>query len=125
LALQGKDITVYSPGSQKRNVIYVEDAVDAIISASQKDGIGGETFFAVGDQHYSVSEIAEDTVKYIGSGKVRFIDWPKDRKVAEFGDAIISNKKIKETLNWAPRWSHKDGLLKTKEYYANCLKKYL
>jgi UDP-glucose 4-epimerase len=125
LALQGKDITIFGSGQQKRNVIYVEDAVDAIILASQKDGIGGETFFAVGDQHYSVREIAEDTVKYIGSGQVKFIDWPKDRKAVDFGDAIISNKKIKETLGWAPQWSHKDGLLKTKEYYANCLKKYL
>jgi len=125
LALQGKNITVYGSGQQKRNVIYVDDAIDAIIIASQKDGIGGETFFAVGDQHYSVAEIAEDTVKYIGSGKVIFIDWPKDRKQSEFGDAIISNKKIKETLGWTPQWSHKDGLLKTKEYYADCLKKYL
>jgi len=125
LALQGKDITVYGSGQQKRNVIYVEDAVDAIILISQKEGVGGETFFAVGDEHYSVAEIAQDTVKYIGSGQVKLIDWPKDRKLSEFGDAIISNKKIKETLGWHPQWSHKDGLLKTKEYYANCLKEYL
>jgi len=125
LALRGKDITVFGDGRQKRNVLYVEDAVDAIILASQKDGIGGETYFAVGDRHYSVGEIAEATVKYIGSGQVKFIEWPKGRKSIDVGDAIISNKKIKKALNWSPRWDLKDGLIKTKEYYESCLDEYL
>lgn len=125
LALQGKNITVFGDGKQKRNVLYVEDAVDAIILASQTDDIGGETYFAVGDHHYSVGEIAEATVKYIGSGQVKFIEWPKGRKSIDVGDAIISNKKIKKALNWSPMWDLKDGLIKTKEYYENCLDEYL
>ena len=125
LALQGKNITVFGDGKQKRNVLYVEDAVDAIILTSQTDDIGGETYFAVGDHHYSISEIAEATVKYIGSGQVKFIEWPKGRKSIDVGDAIISNKKIKKALNWSPMWDLKDGLIKTKEYYENCLDEYL
>jgi len=125
LALQDKDITVFGHGRQKRNVIYVEDAVDAIICASQTKEIDGETFFAVGDQHYSVAEIAQQTVKHIGSGNVKFVEWPKDRKTVEVGDAIISNKKIKSVLNWSPQYDLKSGLLKTKEYYQDCLEEYL
>jgi UDP-glucose 4-epimerase len=125
LALQGKNITVFGDGKQKRNVLYVEDAVDAIILTSQTDDIGGETYFVVGDHHYSVGEIAEATVKYIGSGRVKFIEWPKGRKSIDVGDAIISNKKIKKALNWSPMWDLKDGLTKTKEYYENCLDEYL
>jgi UDP-glucose 4-epimerase len=125
LALQGKDITVFGEGKQKRNVLYVEDAVESLICAAQTLGTDGETFFAVGDQHYSVAEIAEATVKYIGSGAVKFIKWPKDRKTVEVGDAIISNKKIKDVLNWSPKYDLKNGLLKTKEYFQDCLGEYL
>lgn len=125
LALQGKDITVFGDGNQKRNVIYVEDAVSALILASQTDKVYKETYFAVGDQHYSVAQIAEETVRYIGSGKVKFVKWPKDRKATDVGDAIISNRKIKEVLNWTPQYDLKSGLIKTKEYYENCMEEYL
>lgn len=125
LALQGKDITVFGEGKQKRNVIYVEDAIEALIQASQTDRINGETLFAVGDQHYTVAQIAEATVKYIGSGRVKFVEWPKGRKSVEVGDAIISNQKIKKVLNWTPKTDLKSGLIKTKAYYETCLEKYL
>ncbi len=125
LALQGKDIMVFGKGDQKRNVIYVDDAVAALVFASQTEEVNGETFFAVGDQHYTVAQIAEATVRYIGSGSVKYIEWPKDRKSTEIGDAIISNKKIKEVLDWSPKYDLRSGLLKTKEYFIPCLKEYL
>jgi UDP-glucose 4-epimerase len=125
LALQGKPITVFGDGRQRRNVIYVQDAVAAIIHAFQTDRFIGETLFAVGDEHYSVAEIAEATVKFIGSGSVNFVDWPKQRKVVEVGDAIISNQKIKEALNWSPQYNLREGLLETKAYYDSCLDEYI
>jgi UDP-glucose 4-epimerase len=125
LALQGKDITVFGDGSQLRNVLYIEDAVSALILASQSNKIDGETLFAVGDEHYSVSQIAEATVKYLESGRVIYVEWPGDRKSVEVGDAIIDNSKIKKFLNWKPKYDLKSGLIKSKEYYKNCLQKYL
>lgn len=125
LALQDKDITVFGDGKQKRNVLYVDDAVSALILASQTDKVNNEVFFAVSDDHYSVAEIAEATAKYIGSGRVKFVPWPKERKLLEINDAIISNKKIKGVLSWEPQWDLKTGLVKTKEYFEKCLDKYL
>jgi len=125
LALQGKDITVFGDGQQMRNVIYVDDAVTAIILTSQADNVAGEALFAVGDEHFSVAQIAEATVEHLESGQVRFVDWPRGRKSIEIGDAIISNRKIKEFLKWIPQHDLKTGLVKTKAYYANCLKEYV
>lgn len=125
LALQGKDIMVFGKGNQKRNAIYVDDAIAAIILASQTEEVNGETFFAVADQHYTVAQIAEATVRYMGSGSVKYIEWSKDRKSTEIGDAVISNKKIKEVLDWTPQHDLKSGLVKTKAYYDNCLEHYL
>jgi UDP-glucose 4-epimerase len=125
LALQGRDITVFGDGQQKRNVIYIDDAVAAIILTSQADHAAGETFFAVGNEHFSVAQIADATVKYIGSGQVRFVEWPRGRQSIEIGDAIISNRKIKAFLHWIPQDTLETGLIKTRAYYDNCLKEYL
>jgi UDP-glucose 4-epimerase len=124
-ALQGKDITVFGSGSQMRNVIYIEDVLSALILLCRAQEVAGETFFVVGDQHWSVAEIAQATVRYIGSGNVKFIEWPSERKSVDFGDALISNKKIKSILNWTPQYDLKAGLIKTKEYYKTYLKEYL
>ncbi len=98
LALQGKEITVYGDGSQLRNIIFVDDVVEALILASQCSKINNETFFVAGDFHYSISNIAEEIVKHMKRGKVKYVEWPKDRKSIDFGDAIISNQKIKKSI---------------------------
>lgn len=125
LALQGKDITVFGDGAQLRNVIYIDDCISALIKASQSEKTNGEVIFAVGDEHYSVADIARMIAKYIGSGKIKFLSWPEERKAVEVGDAVISNKKIKMLLNWRPKNNFKSGLIKTKAYFKGRLGYYL
>ncbi|MDD5131482.1 MAG: GDP-mannose 4,6-dehydratase [bacterium] len=125
LALQDKAITIYGDGAQLRNVLYVDDCVDALINAALSQKANGEVYFAAGDEHYSVALIAKDIVKYIKSGHTKFIPWPAERKVTEIGDAVISNKKIKTELSWKPRVGFADGLIKTKQYFSTCLENYL
>ncbi len=125
LALQDKNITVYGDGKQIRNVLYVDDAVSAMVLAAQSEKSTGEVFFAVGDEHFSVAEVAEATVKNIGKGKVVFVDWPARAKSVDVGDAILSNKKIKDILNWMPGVNMENGFAQTKAYYEKCLDKYL
>ena len=124
LALQNKAITVFGEGKQKRNVTYIDDATNALILASLEDKTNGEVLFAVSEEHISVAEIAQSTVKYIGSGRVTFVEWPHGRKNIDIGDAIISNQKIKNLLSWSPRINLIDGLCLTKNYYQSCLDKY-
>jgi UDP-glucose 4-epimerase len=125
LALQNKPITVFGDGKQLRNVLYVTDACEALVMAATTPCSLGETYFAVGDEHYSVGEIAEATVRHMRSGSVTYVPWPEQRKRIDFGDAIISNAKIKEALGWKPTTSMADGLELTREYYAPRLEHYL
>ncbi len=125
LALQNKTITVFGDGKQLRNVLFVDDAVNALILASQSNKTKGGTFFAVSDSHYSVTQIAEKTVKYIGGGNVNHVAWPAGNKAIDVGDAVISNKKIKKFINWLPQYDLELGFIKTKGYYEDCLDKYL
>lgn len=124
LALHNKEITVFGDGKQLRNALYVDDGVEALIMAAQSEQSNGQTFFAVHDMHWSVAQIAEATVEYIGAGRVKYVPWPKDRKSVEIGDAVISNAKIKRALGWLPKHDLKSGLIKTREYYSTCLEYY-
>ena len=125
MALQGREILVFGTGEQLRNVLFVDDAVSALMMASQADATNGEVFFAVGNEHYSVARIAEETVRHIGSGGVRYVPWPHERKVMEMGDAVFSNRKFKEAVSWFPRTSLERGLSLTGEFYRSHAGEYL
>ena len=53
------------------------------------------------------------------------MDWPIGKKVTDVGDAILSNKKIKDLLGWTQETNLESGFAQTKAYYENCLKEYL
>ena len=125
LSLLDKEITVYGEGGQKRNFIYIEDAVSAIIAVALEDKSIGETYFGVGDEHFSVSEIAKKIVSVIGHGSVTSIGWPAERENIEIGNAFLSNKKLKDVTGWSPKLSIQEGLEKTRDYYDECLNKYI
>ncbi len=124
LALQKKQLTVFGDGAQLRNVTFVEDAVYALLLASISEKSNGEVYFAVSDEHLNVAQIAEAITKNIG-GEVQYVEWPSDREIIEIGDSVISDVKIKSDLSWVPRHDINSGLKKTKEYFDDCLKKYL
>ncbi len=87
LALQNKEITIFGKGSQLRNFNFVDDSVAALILASQSEKSNGQVYFAVSDEQISVFEISKELVSIIG-GKLKFIDWPKERESIEIGNAV-------------------------------------
>ena len=124
LALQGKDITVYGDGLQQRNLTYVGDCVDTILRVAGSGKMAGQVYFASGDRHFSVAEIAESIARYVG-GQVLTVPWPKDRLVIEAGDALISNEKLKATIGPMRSTNLDAGLRQTATYYSDRLADYL
>lgn len=124
LALQNKEITIFGKGNQLRNLSYVEDSINALILASQNEKSNGQVFFSVADNQISVAKVASEIIDIMG-GKLKHIEWPKEREAIEVGDSVMSNSKIKKMLEWKPQIDLTQGLTKTKEYFTSCLKKYL
>ena len=125
LALVGKSITVYGDGKQLRNLVYVSDAVDALVAAALEDKVNGEVMIATSDEHLSVKSIAKKITEVFGSSKVKLVRWPRRRKAIEVGDAVYSNKKIKSLLGWRAKVKFSAGLKKTLKYYKKVLSKYI
>lgn len=125
LALQGRNLTIYGDGAQKRNVLYVEDCVDALIAAALSESALGEVYFAAGDGEFSIADFARKVVAVVGKGGVDQVPWPEDWAAMDVGDVSISNARIKASLPWGPRTSLEEGLVLTRDYYRENLGAYL
>jgi len=118
-ALQGKSLTLYGDGKQKRNVLYVEDCVEALLRVALDESLSGEVFFAAGDEEHSIAEFARRVVGVVGSGEVVHVPWPGDWAPVDVGDVAISNTKLKSRVPWAPKTDLITGLVKTKAFFES------
>ncbi len=125
LALQGKDLTIYGEGAQRRNVLYVDDCVDAILACALSERTLGQTVFAAGEEECSIAAFAQRLVEVLGRGAVRHVPWPEDWVSMDVGDISISNARIKELVGWRPVTWLEDGIRRTWEYYLSRLERYL
>jgi nucleoside-diphosphate-sugar epimerase len=117
-ALADDEILVYGDGSQRRDLTYVDDAVAALLLAAARDDANGRVFNLGGDGHVSLIELAELVIGVAGSGRIRVIPFPEDRKVIDIGDFYADYAEIERALGWKPVVSLEDGLRTTIRYYA-------
>jgi len=113
-AWKGGEIQIFGNGEQTRNIMYVEDAADALFLAVQDSRLFGETFFAAHNDHLPVNEIAHEIIRVFGRGSVTHVDWPDARRRIEIGNVRISSGRLQALTGWAPRYSFSTGLQKTK-----------
>jgi len=113
LAIDKKPITIYGDGKQKRNPMYVKDAVDIMMIVANSNNLFGEAYFATHTDHMSVKEIAENIAE-VFDGDIKYIPWPEDRKKIDVDDVNISSKKLYDLTDWKPKYSLKQGLSDTK-----------
>lgn len=111
-----RPITIYGDGKQVRDLLYVDDLVNAYLVAVEKiDKARGEVYNIGGGPENSLSllEYLKFLEKMVGRKiKVQYSDWrPGDQKVY-----LSNNTKLKRDLGWAPKVSHKDGLKKLYEW---------
>ena len=125
LALQGKNLTIYGEGRQKRNVLFVDDCVEALLQVAVADAAVGGVYFASGDDEYPIVDFARKVVAVVGKGGVEQVPWPADWAAMDVGDVSISNARLKAAVPWRPRVSLETGLAKTRDHYAANLETYL
>ncbi|MEK6846227.1 MAG: NAD-dependent epimerase/dehydratase, partial [Nanoarchaeota archaeon] len=123
--LQNQEITVYEPGTQLRDICYVEDAVEAMILAAQNENAAGKVYIVGTGKPTCPKELAQLMVSTAKSGSFRMIPWPPERKVLEPGDIILDYSLIKKELGWEPRTSIEEGIKKTIDFYRERLSDYI
>jgi UDP-glucose 4-epimerase len=116
-ALEDGEILVYGDGSQRRDLTYVDDAVDAFLLAAADDAAIGRVYNLGGPPPISLIELAQLVVEEAGSGSVRAVPFPEDRKNIDIGDFYADWSAIERDLGWRPAVSVQDGIVRTLDYY--------
>jgi UDP-glucose 4-epimerase len=114
LAWRNDEIRIWGSGEQRRNVMFVDDAVEVLYRAASTSDLVGESFFAAHSEHLSVAQIAASIVKELGRGTVVHSPWPDERRRIEIDDVRISSEALKARLDWQPRYSFAEGLRQTR-----------
>ena len=106
-----KSLEVFGDGLQTRDFTFVEDALEAVVlSANTNKALGKEFNIGTGSET-QIIKLAE-TVKNITGYQGKINHSPK-RVVDVVSRRCLNISKINQELGWAPRYSIKEGLIKT------------
>lgn len=123
-AVEGEPFEVWG-GEQRRDMVYVEDAVEAFLCAAVTPETEGLALNVGGDAPYSLAEIAEALTRVNGGGRYEIREFPAERKRIDIGDFITDDRRFRELARWRSRFSLADGLAPTLEYYRKNLGSYV
>jgi UDP-glucose 4-epimerase len=124
-AIEGREIQIYGDGSQQRDFVFVDDAADAFLRAGTSNACNGEVFNVGGDDPISHRDLVARLIELAGSGSVRFVDWPPEKKRIDIGSFYTDSTKFRQTVGWQPQTRLVEGLRQTIAFYRQHLPHYL
>jgi UDP-glucose 4-epimerase len=116
LAIEGKPFEVWG-GEQRRDMVYIDDAVEAFLAAAVAPETEGLALNVGGDAPYSLVEIAAALIGANGAGNYEMREFPPERKKIDIGDFITDDRKFRALARWEPRISLAEGLARSLAYY--------
>lgn len=124
LGIDGQEIPIYGDGSIKRDFLYIDDCVDAILQSACTPEAYGQIFNVGHDQPSSFLELARTIIGITGKGHWKLTPFSAERKAQEPGDFYSDITKIKKIVGWRPTTSLDEGVSKTIEFYNKYKDKY-
>ena len=117
-ALKGNDITIYGDGSQTRSFQYVDDLVEGMLRMmNSRDEFTGPV--NIGNPgEFTILQLAEKVIKLTNStSKIVWMPLPPDDPMQRQPNIELAKKE----LDWAPKVSLEEGLVKTIEYFSSSI----
>jgi UDP-glucose 4-epimerase len=124
LALEGKPLTVFGEGQQKRDYIFVEDVAEGIMSVALSSKTAGQVYNLGTGVGTPFIDMVLQVAKTIPGTEIQYLPWPQDRYFVETGDFIADISKITAATDWAPRTNLPEGIEKTIAYYQEHREQY-
>lgn len=125
LAIQDREIEIYGDGTQVRDLVFVDDAVDAFLRAGASDACNGRVFNVGGLEPVAHRDLVALLVRIAGTGRYRFVEWPPEKKAIDIGSFHADSTRIARVLGWRPSTPLASGFERTVAYFRAHLDRYL
>lgn len=114
-ALKNQPLIVHGDGHQTRSFCYIDDQVDGLLKLLNSDLNANPVNIGNSDE-ITISELAQTIIRLTDSkSKIQYNKLPEDDPQRRCPDIT----KAKQKLNWTPKISLEEGLLKTIEYFQH------
>lgn len=113
-------LEVIGSGDQSKDFVYVDDTVEALVKAMERNVADGNIYNIGSGERTNVVSLAKLILNLLGlEGETRIVlgrieDWPGD---VTFTHADISG--ARRDLGWVPKVSLRDGIAKTIAWYQS------
>ncbi len=125
LVVEDREIDIYGDGSQIRDFVFVDDAVDAFLRAGTSEECNGGVYNVGGYEAINLRDLTTKLLEVAGTGRVRYVEWPLEKKAIDIGDFYADCSKLTQTVGWQPMTSLDKGLARTVAFYRNHLAHYV
>lgn len=115
-ALRGEPIMLFGGGEHRRDFLFVDDVVDALLAAACLEPATHEVYNVGHCQPHSIREFAEVLCELVGGSPVA-VEFPPERLPIDIGDYWGSSEKFRRATGWQPKTSLRRGIEKTVRYY--------
>jgi UDP-glucose 4-epimerase len=124
-ALRGETLTVFGDGSEERDAVHVEDAVEAFLAAAVTPHAVGRIVNIGGPDALSLRRIAELTAQASPAPtSVALSEWPREYASLGVGSVRLSSELAGELLGWRPRLTYEAGIAQTMDWFARHPERY-
>jgi UDP-glucose 4-epimerase len=125
MAMENKTITIFGDGRQLRDYIYVEDIIEAFLMSTANSESTGEIINLGSGYSSEFGEMVYNIIRIVGSGEIKYVDWPVNYERIETGNFQVDISKLKSLTGWAPSVTLEQGIRQTYEYYKSELSHYI
>jgi UDP-glucose 4-epimerase len=114
-AHSGQPVTVHGDGEQTRDYTYIDDAVDATLTAAVHPRAEGEVFNVGTGIETSVNRLAQAIGEALETDvEIQHID---RRDIDNIRRRVVNIEKIRRMLRWTPQWTLERGLVETANWF--------
>lgn len=124
LALDGKTIPVYGDGKLKRDFLYIDDCIDALLRVGATPACYGQVVNVGRPDASDFLTLAQTIVTIARKGRVELTSFSPERAAQEPGDFTSDITKIQRVTGWMPQTGLMHGVQKTIAYYRRYGKHY-
>lgn len=112
-------------GNQKRDLTYIDDAVDALLAAAACPTLESRIFNIGGIPPIALVDLAELLVSIAGTGRFVIKEFPAEQLRIDMGDYFADDGLFRRTTGWAPKVTLPEALVRCVDYYRHRLNDYV